>query len=105
MVESAAAHKSFAELIAGDELVLINFYADWTEACNEVKSILERVRSKMKNEVIFLKIDVNKNPKLTRLYSIQSAPTLMLFKKNQILWKQAGVTPSQVIEKILQENL
>jgi len=105
MVESLAAHKSFEELLAGNEPVLIDFYSNYSGPCKEVKPILEEVKEKMGKKVIILKIDVEKNPKLTRLYNIHSLPTLMIFKNNEIKWRQSGTTPSKTIEKIIRENL
>jgi thioredoxin 1 len=105
MVDSLTAHKSFAELIAGNQPVLIDFYSDWHDACKAVKPILEEVTHKLGNKVILLKIDVDKNPKLARLYNIQSVPTLMIFKNNEIKWRQNGLAPFSTIEKMIRENL
>jgi len=105
MADSLAAHKSFAELIAGSKPVLIDFYSDWHDACKVVKPILEEVNRKMGDKVIVLKIDIDKNPKLARLYNIKSVPTLMLFKNNELKWRQAGVTPANTIDMVVRENL
>jgi len=105
MTESIAAHKSFAELIAGNEPVLINFYSNFSGPCQEVRQILEEVKGNMGNKLIILKVDVDKNPKIARQYNIHSVPTLMIAKKNEIKWRQSGTTPSKTIEKIIRENL
>lgn len=105
MVDSSTAHKSFAELIAGNQPVFIDFYSDWNDACKAVKPILEDITLKMGNKVLILKIDVDKNPKLARLYNILSVPTLMIFKDNVIKWRQTGAVPFNTIEKVIRENL
>ena len=105
MVDSIAAQKSFAELIAGNEPVLINFYSNYFGPNQEVKLILEEVKGKMGNKVIILKVDVDKNPKIARQYNIHSIPTLMIFKNDQIIWRQNGPASTKTIEIIIRENL
>ncbi len=105
MVDAIAAHKSFVELIAGNDPVLIDFYSDWNGPSKELQPILEEIKRKMGDLVILLKINVDKNPKAQRLYNIQSVPTLMIFKNNEIKWRQNGAASSQTIEKKIRENL
>lgn len=105
MTEVIAAQKSFTELISGEETVLVNFYSDWSAPCKAVKGVLEQLKLKMKDKLVVLKIDVDKNPKLVHYYNIHSVPTLMIFKSNEIRWRHTGTTTAPIIEKILRENL
>ncbi|HEX5113038.1 MAG TPA: thioredoxin family protein [Saprospiraceae bacterium] len=105
MTEVMAANKSFTEIISGEETVLVDFYSDWSTPSMAVKPIVEEVRQKMKNKLVVLKIDVDRNLKLARYYNIHSVPTLMIFKNNEIRWRHTGITTVPVIEKILRENL
>lgn len=105
MTEVIAAHKTFEELISGDESILVNFYTDGSVTCGEVKIILQELQRKLKNNLLVLKIDVNKNPKLSKYYNIHSVPTLMVFKNNEIRWRHTGLTSVMTLERILKENL
>jgi thioredoxin 1 len=104
MIDTIAAQKTFEELIASGEPVLIDFYADWSPPSLQVKPIIDEIKRKLGRKVIVLKINIDKNPRVARLYNIYSVPTLMLFKDSEIKWRQTGVLTPAAIEKIIREN-
>ncbi len=92
---------TFAELIKGDKPVLVDFFATWCGPCKSQAPILESLKSTMQNEVTILKIDVDKNPKAAAAYQVQGVPTLILFKKGQIKWRQSGVASSAQLQQVI----
>ncbi len=58
----------------------------------------------MKEKVTILKINIDKNSKLSTKYEIQSIPTLILFKNGQIQWRQSGVVPVNQMQQIILSN-
>lgn len=89
----------FDELINGETPVLVDFYADWCGPCKMMAPYLEEVASDMKGKVKVIKVDVDKNQAASQKYQVQSIPTLILFHKGQIKWRQAGVVPPQAIKQ------
>ena len=85
-------------------LVLVDFYADWCGPCKVVHPILEELKTKMNDEVIILKINVDKNAKMSAKYQIQSIPTLILFRNGKIKWRQSGVVPLKQLQQIISEH-
>src|SRR6478735_5466937 len=92
---------TFSELINSDSPVLVDFYATWCGPCKTMGPILEDVAEKVKGKVKVIKIDVDKNPEAAAQYRIQGVPTLILFEKGVIKWRQSGVVPSNSIQQIL----
>lgn len=92
---------SFQELIKGDKLVLVDFFAEWCGPCKMMKPELEKFKSSVGENVTVIKIDIDKNQKIAANYRIQSVPTLLMFKKGQIVWKQSGVVTSAQLQKVL----
>ncbi len=92
---------TFADLIKGDKPVLVDFFATWCGPCKSQAPILESLKSTMQNEVTILKIDVDKNPKAAAAYQVQGVPTLILFKKGQIKWRQSGVASSAQLQQVI----
>jgi len=103
-METVNKPKSFHEYINEDKPVLVDFYADWCGPCKVVHPILEELKTKMNDEVIILKINVDKNAKMSAKYQIQSIPTLILFRNGKIKWRQSGVVPLKQLQQIISEH-
>ncbi len=91
----------FQDIIAGDTPVLVDFFAEWCGPCKMMKPVLEELKKKMGNKIIILKIDIDKNISLSSEYRIQSAPTLVLWKQGEIIWRQSGALSLNELEQIL----
>ena len=95
---------TFSELINADKPVLVDFSAEWCGPCKMMKPILDELKSKVGDSVTILKVDVDKNPQAAKAYQVQGVPTLILFKKGQIMWRQSGVVPSAQLQQIINQN-
>lgn len=95
--------EKFNEMINGEQLTLVDFFATWCRPCKMMHPILEQLKEKMGDDIRILKVDVDKNEALSMQYRIQSVPTLMLFKKGEMLWRQSGaMSLNDLMQKISQ---
>jgi thioredoxin 1 len=95
--------KSFQELIEGEKPVLVDFSAEWCGPCKMLAPILKEVAQKVGNKVSIIKVDVDRNPQAAAHYRIQGVPTLILFHKGKILWRQSGVMPAHQLQQVIQQ--
>jgi len=93
--------ESFCEIINGETLTLVDFFATWCQPCKMMHPVLEELKAKMGGDVRVIKLDIDKNESLASSYRVQSVPTLMLFKSGQILWRQSGAMRLTDLEKII----
>lgn len=80
----------FGELIDLNVPVLINFYADWSDASQNMHEILRDVSANLGDRGKVVKIDVDKNKELSQALRIKTLPTLMIYKKGEMVWRQSG---------------
>jgi thioredoxin 1 len=95
--------ETFRDVINGDKPVLVDFTAEWCGPCKMMKLILQEVHQKMGDAVRILKLDVDKNREVANAFNISAVPTLILFKKGEIVWRQSGVMQARQLEQVIKE--
>jgi thioredoxin 1 len=88
-------------LLKSQELLLVDFYADWCGPCQTLAPILDRVVAELEGKVSLYKVNVDKHPQLSQQFAIRSIPHIMLFKKGKILWRKGGLITSAELLKQL----
>ena len=97
---------NFEDLINKSEMpILVDFHADWCGPCHAMAPVLKDVAQAMHDRVKIIKLDVDKNPGVSALYGIQGIPTVILFHKGKILWRQSGLMMRKELEEHLNKYL
>ena len=95
--------QSFKDIISGDTPVVVDFFAEWCGPCKMMAPILKDFATQMGDRVRVLKIDVDKNPAAAQAYRIQSVPTLVVFQKGEVVWRQSGVVQKKQLEHVVNQ--
>jgi thioredoxin 1 len=95
----------FNEIIQSNQLVLVDFYADWCGPCKMMSPVLQEVKGILKEEVKIIKINVDQHQDLSSHFMVRGVPTLMLFKSGKMLWRQSGVLAVKDLVSVVQNHL
>lgn len=100
-----ATTETFGSIINGDTPVLVDFFAEWCGPCKMMPPILAQVHEKLGDKARIIKIDVDRNPQLAAQLNVSSVPTLAIFVKGEIKWRQPGVQPANALIQLLSQHI
>lgn len=96
---------TFNELIAGDQPVLVDFFATWCGPCQMMQPILQDTAKQVSDKVKIIKVDVDKNQLAARNFQVRGVPTLILFHKGEVVWRQSGVVPAHQLVNVINQYI
>ena len=82
--------ETFKDVIAGDQLVLVDFFATWCQPCKMMHPVLEQVKDVLGERLRIIKVDIDRHPQTATQLQVQSVPTLMLWRRGELLWRESG---------------
>jgi len=94
----------FSEIINQDKPVLVDFFAEWCGPCKMMSTVLKEVKNQLGEHVSIIKIDIDKNQTLAAKYQIRGVPTLLLFSKGKLVWRQSGLLQKNDVINIITSN-
>ena len=97
----------FEDIIQGNTLVFVDFFATWCGPCKMMHPVLEGLKKQLGERVKIVKIDIDSpvNRQMVNSYQVQAVPTLMLFKAGKMVWRQSGAMQATQIRQVIEKHL
>ena len=89
----------FGELIDINVPVLLDFYAEWNEQSTAMHPVPRDVAAALGDKGKVIKIDVS------QALRVKGLPTLMIYKKGEMVWRQSGEQDANTLIGILNEYI
>ncbi|MBS7651634.1 thioredoxin [Candidatus Bathyarchaeota archaeon] len=97
--------KNFDEVIRGNPLVVVDFWASWCGPCRMVAPIIEELAKEYNGRILFGKVNVDDNRLISLRYNIKSIPTFLIFKDGKLVDRIVGALPKDIMEKEIKKHL
>ena len=92
--------ENFENTVTDNEIVLVDFWASWCGPCRQFSPIYDAA-SEEHPEIVFGKVDTEAEQALAGAANITSIPTLMAFKKGNLVFSQPGALPAPALKQVI----
>ncbi len=81
------------EVLQGDQVVLVDFGAEWCPPCKAIAPIIEEIATEYEGIATVVKVDLDENKSLAERYAIGSIPTMLFLNDGEVVDRVQGVVP------------
>lgn len=102
MATTDLTQETFQETIENNDIVLVDWWADWCGPCKMFAPVYDEVSQKH-DDIVFGKIDTEAQQQLAAAAGISSIPTLMAFRENVLVFSQPGAINAQQLDQLVEQ--
>jgi thioredoxin 2 len=85
--------------------ILVDLWAEWCAPCRQVSPALAQLARERAGQLKLVKVDVDRAPMLSQRYDVQAIPTLIVLRGGEVIARQTGAAPANVLREWLDRAL
>ena len=93
---------NFDQVVTGNDMVVIDFWAPWCGPCRSFAPVFEAASAKHEG-VVFAKVNTDEEQELANQFGIRSIPTLMVFRQQVILYAEPGAVSVRDLDRVIEQ--
>ena len=93
---------NFEEVVTGNDIVIVDFWAPWCGPCKSFAPAFEAASEKYP-DVVFAKVNTDEQQELAGHFQIRSIPNLMLFREQVMLFSQPGAILAAGLDSVIEQ--
>lgn len=98
--------QNFEELVLkSDKPVILDLWAEWCPPCLKIAPLIEEISKEYEGKAIAGKLNVDNSPEVSVRYGVRNIPTILYFKNGELVDKQVGAAPKNVLAEKLEKQL
>ena len=97
--------ETFDAAVAKDKATLVDFFAEWCGPCKMQTPILHKVADEYSDKMNFGAVNVDESEEIAAKYGVQSIPTLIVFKKGEVVKRAEGMKNESQLKDWLKEYI
>ena len=98
-MEVTITNENFASLKAGNQPLVVDFWATWCGPCRMVAPIIAELAKEYDGKTVVGKCDVEDNEDLAAEFGIRNIPTILFFKNGEVVDKLVGAQPKAKLDE------
>ncbi len=95
--------ENFEQVVTGNPMVIVDYWAPWCGPCRGFAPVFEKV-AEANPDVVCAKVNTDDEQEIAAHFQIRSIPTLMVFKDQIIVFSQPGALPQGAFEEVVSKT-
>lgn len=88
---------TYQEMINGNNVVLVEFYATWCPHCQAMMPVVAQVKELLEGRAAVVQLDIDNNSDAASTYNVESVPTFIVYKDGREQWRHTGEIDGNVL--------